>query len=144
MVGNPLGMHPENDVEIAIARAYNRWVTECVVSMDDRIRTSLYLPFNDAPACERMVEEFGETKGVMGFTVTSVHYRPVHHNSYMRLYAMLEERGLPLSFHAGPYWGGSPGLPRDREKAFSNDTCGPVETGYRGPVHIGSHLLPVS
>jgi uncharacterized protein len=29
----------------------------------------------------------------------------VHHNAFMRLYAMLEERGLPLAFHAGPYWG---------------------------------------
>jgi hypothetical protein len=51
-----------------------------------------------------MVEEFGERKGVMGFSVTSTRYRPVHHNSYMRLYAMLEERGLPLIFHAGFNW----------------------------------------
>jgi predicted TIM-barrel fold metal-dependent hydrolase len=114
-----LGMNPEHDVEVAISRAYNRWITECVVSVDDRIRTSLYLPFNDPPACERMVEEFGETKGVIGFTVTSVHYRPVHHNSYMRLYAMLEERGLPLSFHAGPYWGGSEGFLRQLNRFIS-------------------------
>ena len=114
-----LGMHPEQDVEVAIARAYNRWITEQVVSIDDRIRTSLYLPFNDPPACEQMVQEFGETKGVLGFTVTSIHYRPVHHNSYMRLYAMLEERGLPLSFHAGPYWGGSEGFLRQLNRFIS-------------------------
>ena len=114
-----LGMHPEHDVEVAIAWAYNRWITERVVSADDRIKTSLYLPFNDPPACERMVEEFGETKGVIGFTITSVHYRPVHHNSYMRLYAMLEERGLPLSFHAGPYWGGSEGFLRQLNRFIS-------------------------
>lgn len=114
-----LGMHPEVDVEIAVARGYNRWITEQVVSVDDRLKTSLYLPFNDAPACEQMVEEFGETDGVIGFTITSVHYRPVHHNSYMRLYAMLEERGLPLCFHAGPYWGGSEGFLRQLNRFTS-------------------------
>ena len=114
-----LGMHPENDVEIAVSRGYNRWITEQVVAQDDRIRTSLYLPFNDPPACEQMVEEFGECKGIVGLTITSVHYRPVHHNSYMRLYAMLEERGLPLSFHAGPSWAGSEGFLRQLNRFVS-------------------------
>ncbi|MGE0744439.1 MAG: amidohydrolase family protein [Rhodospirillales bacterium] len=114
-----LGMHPELDVEIAVARGYNRWVTERVCGGDDRIRTSLFLPFNDPPACEALVEEFGETKGVVGFTCTSVRYKPVHHNSYMRLYAMLQERGLPLSFHAGPFWGGSEGFLRQLNRFVS-------------------------
>lgn len=30
--------------------------------------------------------------------------KPVHHNAYMRAYAMLEERGLPLTFHAAFNW----------------------------------------
>jgi hypothetical protein len=51
-----------------------------------------------------MVEEFGDKPGVIGFTVTSTRYKPVHHNAYMRMYAMLEERGLPLAFHAGFNW----------------------------------------
>ena len=101
-----LGLHPEVDVEVAISRGYNHWLTEHVLPGDDRIRSMLYLPFNDPPACERMVEEFGDKPGVSGFMVTSVRYKPVHHNFYMRLYAMLEERGLPLGFHAGPNWGG--------------------------------------
>jgi uncharacterized protein len=29
----------------------------------------------------------------------------VHKNAYMRIYRALEERGLPLAFHAGPSWG---------------------------------------
>jgi predicted TIM-barrel fold metal-dependent hydrolase len=51
-----------------------------------------------------MVEEFGDKPGVIGFTVTSTRYKPVHHNAYMRLYRMLEERNLPLAFHAGFNW----------------------------------------
>ena len=36
--------------------------------------------------------------------MTSARYKPVHHNDYMRLYAVLEERGLPIAFHAGYHW----------------------------------------
>jgi len=36
--------------------------------------------------------------------VTSTRNKPVHHNDYMRLYAMIEERGKPLAFHAGYHW----------------------------------------
>jgi len=50
------------------------------------------------------VQEFGQTKGVVGFMVTSARYRPVHHNSYMKTYALLEEMNLPLAFHAGYNW----------------------------------------
>ena len=41
---------------------------------------------------------------MIGFCVTSTRYKPVHHNDYMRLYAMIEERGKPLAFHAGYHW----------------------------------------
>ena len=51
-----------------------------------------------------MVEDFGDCEGIIGFCVTSARYKPVHHNDYMRLYAMLEERGLPIAFHAGYHW----------------------------------------
>ena len=101
-----LGLHPELDVEIALSRGYNHWVTDRVLSADDRIKSLLYLPFNDPPACEEIVERYGDTRGVVGFMVTSVRYKPVHHNAYMRLYRMIEERGLTLGFHAGPNWGG--------------------------------------
>jgi predicted TIM-barrel fold metal-dependent hydrolase len=75
-----------------------------VLPQDPGLRGLLYVPFNTPEACPAVVEEFGDRKGVIGFTVTSTRYRPVHHNSYMRLYSMLEERGLPLAFHAGFNW----------------------------------------
>ena len=48
-----------------------------------------------------MVKEFAGKKGVCGFMITSVRFRPVHHNSYMKVYSAIEETGLPLAFHAG-------------------------------------------
>ena len=50
------------------------------------------------------MEEFGEEPGVIGFLVTSVRNKPVQDNQYMKVYAALEERGLPIAFHGGYYW----------------------------------------
>jgi predicted TIM-barrel fold metal-dependent hydrolase len=60
---------------------------------------------NDPIAALRMVEEFSGKKGVIGFLVTTVRYKPLYDNAYMKLYRALEERGLPLAFHAATNWG---------------------------------------
>jgi uncharacterized protein len=99
-----LGLHPQVEVEVALARAYNRWLTERVLAQEPRIRSMLYLPFNDPDASFRMVQEMAGKPGVVGFMVTAARYRPVHHNSYMRTYALLEEMGLPLGFHSAYNW----------------------------------------
>ncbi|MGH3279859.1 MAG: amidohydrolase family protein, partial [Trebonia sp.] len=89
---------------MAVARAYARWVTERVLAVDPAIKTMLYLPFSDPDACVRMVEQYADFPGVMGFMVTSIRHEPVHSNAYIPLYRALEERGLPLGFHAGYNW----------------------------------------
>ena len=99
-----LGLHPQVEVEVAMARAYNRWLCERVLAEEPRLRSMLYLPFNDAEASYRMVKEFGGKPGVSGFMVTAARHRPIHHNSFMKTYALLEEMGLPLGFHAGYNW----------------------------------------
>ena len=99
-----LGLHPQVEMEVAFARAYNRWLVERVLADEPRIRSMLYLPFNDPAASFRMVQEFAGKPGVVGFMVTAARYRPVHHNDYMRTYALLEEHGLPLAFHAAYNW----------------------------------------
>lgn len=99
-----LGLHPVAEVEVALARAYSGWITDQVLAREPRIKTMLYLPFNDPEASLRIVEEFGDTEGVVGFMVTATRYRNVYENAYMRLYRAIEERGLPLGFHAGYSW----------------------------------------
>jgi predicted TIM-barrel fold metal-dependent hydrolase len=100
-----LGMHPQEDIEAAVGRAYNRWLIERILPDDERIKGLLYLPFNSPKACEDIVRDFGDAKGVIGFTVTCTRNRPVHHDQYMKLYAMIEETGKPLAFHSGFHWG---------------------------------------
>jgi uncharacterized protein len=99
-----LGMTPRPDNEVMLARAYNRWLTEKVLAEEPRIRSMLYLPFNHPEGSIKMVEDFADKKGVIGFMVTAPRHRGVFDNCYMKLYAMLEERGLPLAFHGGFSW----------------------------------------
>ena len=87
------------------ARAYNRWLTEKILAHEPRMVSMLYLPMNDPVAALKMVEEFSGRKGVVGFLVTTVRYKPLYDNAYMKLYAALEERGLPLAFHSATNWG---------------------------------------
>lgn len=99
-----LGLHPNVEIEVALAHAYNRWLTENVLAVEPRIKSMLYLPFNDPAATFRTVQQFGDKPGVIGFMVTAARYKPVYHNDYMRTYSLLEEMGKPISFHAGYNW----------------------------------------
>jgi hypothetical protein len=99
-----LGLHPQVEVETGLCRAYNRWLCERILAHEPRIISMLYLPFNDPDAAYRTVKDFGDRKGVVGFMVTSPRYKPVHDNAYMKTYALLEEMGKPISFHAAYSW----------------------------------------
>ena len=95
-----LGFTPRIDVEVALARAYNRWLCDEVLAQEPRICSSLYLPMNDPEAAYKVVQEFGGRKGVVGFTVCTARHKPLYDNAYMKTYAAIEERGLPLNFHS--------------------------------------------
>ena len=96
---------PRVPVEVCLARAYNRWLCDNILDAEPRLTSMLYLPANDPEASYKMVEEFAERKGVIGFMVTSPHRRPLYDNVYAKTYSALQERGLPIGFHAGYSWG---------------------------------------
>jgi predicted TIM-barrel fold metal-dependent hydrolase len=100
-----LGMHPQDEIEVALAKAYNRWVTECILPDDERLKGLAYLPFNTPEACVKLVEQYANNNDVIGFTVCSTRNKPIHHNSYIPLYAAIEETGKPLAWHSGFNWG---------------------------------------
>lgn len=102
-----VGLHPEPGIATALTFAYNRWFTKTILSRERPLRALLSLPFEDPQASLETVREFAEMPGVIGFMVTSQRRASVHKNAYMRLYRELEERKLPLAFHAGPTWGDS-------------------------------------
>jgi predicted TIM-barrel fold metal-dependent hydrolase len=100
-----VGLHPQPDVEVDLCWAYNRWITEKVLpESDGRFFSMLNLPISEPDAALRQVETFGHRKGVTGFMITAVRHLPVHHNSLIKVYRAIEERGLPLAFHSGVNW----------------------------------------
>jgi hypothetical protein len=99
-----LGMHPQDDIEAALGQAYNKWLTSRILPEDDRLKGLVYLPFNTPEACVEEVKKHAADPNVIGFTVCSTRNKPVHHNAYMKLYAMMEETGKPFVFHSGFNW----------------------------------------
>ncbi len=103
-----LGFHPQPDFEVAVAQAYARWMTEQVLAHEPRVWSLLYLPFSEPDASLRIIEEFGDRPGVIGFLVTGSRYERIHHNKWTPVYAALEERNLTLGFHSTGYWAERP------------------------------------
>jgi len=99
-----LGTHPQFNMEVTLGTAYNRWFADRILAADEKLGSMIYLPFNDVEASIKTVEEFADNPDVVGFMITSVRFKPVHHNRYMKLYSMIEETGKPLGFHAGYHW----------------------------------------
>jgi uncharacterized protein len=71
-----------------------------VLAEEPRIKSSLYLPMNDPEAAYKIVQDFAGHKGVVGFTVCTARHKQLYDNSYVKLYAEIEARGLPLVFHS--------------------------------------------
>ena len=97
-----IGFHPSPEIETQLITAYNRWFTERILSQDPRIRSLLALPFASPAACLQTIREFAEKPGVAGFLITAQRTANVWLPDYEPVYRELEERGLPLGFHAGP------------------------------------------
>jgi predicted TIM-barrel fold metal-dependent hydrolase len=96
-----IGLHPSAEMEIDLTFAYNRWLTEEVLPQaEGRYYSMLCLPFSEPDEALRQVETFGGRAHVTGFMITAVRSLPVHHNSYMKVYRAMEERGLALCFHS--------------------------------------------
>ena len=53
-----LGFTPRVEVEVALARAYNRWLCDEILAHEPRISSSLYLPMNDPEAAYKVVQDF--------------------------------------------------------------------------------------
>lgn len=107
-----IGLHPSKEIETRLIMAYNDWFTERVLPHEPRIKTMLALPYSDPVACLQTVRKHAEKPGVIGFLITSQRNENVYDAGYMPLYHELEERGIPLGFHAGPNYGTAAALNR--------------------------------
>jgi predicted TIM-barrel fold metal-dependent hydrolase len=88
------------ELEAPLATAWAHWVTDRILPEEPRLITLLPLPLSDPGAALRLVERFGDKRGVVGFMVTSVRYEPLHGKQFAKVFRAIEERGLTLGFHA--------------------------------------------
>ncbi len=99
-----IGLHPQPEVEAAVLGAYDRWLTERVLTCSPRLLGWILLPFNAPDAALRLVETYAGAPGVAGFQLGALRRISVHDNAFMPIYAAIEESGLPLAFHGGIDW----------------------------------------
>jgi len=97
-----VGLHPSPDVEAQLILAYNRWFADRILASEPNVKSMLALPFGNPAACLDIIREFAGKPGVVGFLVTSQRNAPLWQPEYLEIYRELEQRGLPLGFHAGP------------------------------------------
>jgi hypothetical protein len=97
-----IGLHPNPEIAAQLVLAYNRWFVKDLLPKDSRMRSLLALPFEDPSACLKTISEHADNPSVLGFMITSQRHTGVHQNEHLPIYRELEERGLPLAFHAGP------------------------------------------
>ncbi len=126
-----LAQHPEVEVETELAWAFARWLVEDVLPGNDRLRTFLYLPITDPEASLELIGAFADRPGVAGFLITALNYLPLHRNLYLKVFAALDERALPLAVHTVPNW-------EERPFAFMERFVGPhaLGTPFYGMVHL--------
>jgi len=97
-----IGLHPQSHVEVALTKAYTRWLVENTLAEEPRLKSLIPLPFVDPEACIEMVNEHADNPSVMGFMVTSQRHQGVQHVDYMPLYDLIQDTGKPIAFHAAP------------------------------------------
>jgi predicted TIM-barrel fold metal-dependent hydrolase len=99
-----LSLHPDRRFQAAVARGYARWLTECILPHEPRIKGMLYLPMVDADASLALIHEFGDAAGVVGFQVNLVGLDQFYADNCAKVYAALEERGRAVGFHSTGHW----------------------------------------
>jgi uncharacterized protein len=93
-----LGGHPDADLAAVVASAYNDWMTEHWLEVDERYRGALVVAPQDARLAAAEIERVGDRPGMvqvhlplMNVLMGDRHYFPI--------YEAAAEQGLPISIH---------------------------------------------
>ena len=94
----------EPDVDLALARSYNRWLADIVAEGGDRLRWVMVPPLLSMADRGLMREEleFAKAHGACGIFMRGMECeRLPSHRYFFPFYAMAEELDLAICFHAG-------------------------------------------
>jgi predicted TIM-barrel fold metal-dependent hydrolase len=92
---------PDPELQLALSRAYNEWATEIFAAYPKRFAVAAIVPMLDIDSAmveARRAKQLGHR---CLFLPAQVPSRPYNHPDYDRFWALVQELGLPLTFHAG-------------------------------------------
>jgi len=95
-----LGLHPQVEVEVAMCRAYNRWIADFCRDSDGRLVPIAHLSLGDPAAAaaelERAVKDGCKGAFVAPFTITKIAHGDKAHD---RVFAAAQDLDVPLAVH---------------------------------------------
>ncbi|MDP9234654.1 MAG: amidohydrolase [Actinomycetota bacterium] len=93
-----LGAMPDPDLAAAIASAYNEWLAEHWLAIDERYRAALVAPPQDPAQAAKEIRRMGAREGFVAVLVplTNILMGQRH---YYPIYEAAEELGLPVTIH---------------------------------------------
>jgi predicted TIM-barrel fold metal-dependent hydrolase len=92
---------PDPELQLALSRAYNEWATEVFAAYPKRFAVAAIVPMLDIDAAMREARRAKEIGLRCLFLPAQVPSRPYNHPDYDPFWALVQELGLPLTFHAG-------------------------------------------
>ena len=96
---------PRHEVEVGLARGYNRWLCDTILDKEPRIKSMLYLPFHDPEACYKIDRGVRRAQGRRrlhgdGDALHAQLHKPVHEDVRGAAGARTAAR-LPRRVHLG-------------------------------------------
>jgi predicted TIM-barrel fold metal-dependent hydrolase len=105
--GLALGLIQKTEWAIALARAYNNWLTERYLRADPAFRGVALLPVHDVPAAVAELEHAVTSQGMVAglLPANNVLHKSYGHPDFHPLYAAAERLDVPLVIHGAPSQG---------------------------------------
>ncbi|MDB5414262.1 MAG: TIM-barrel fold metal-dependent hydrolase [Rubritepida sp.] len=102
----PTGQGDQNNpFSVAMAHAVNEWQLEAWVGVDDRLRASVVVPYEDPEASAREIRLRGGDPRFCQVLLMSRTSHPLGNPKYWPIFEAAQEVGLPIGIHAFGYSG---------------------------------------
>lgn len=93
-----LGAMPDADIAAALAAAYNDWLNEHWLSLDDRFRGTIVVAPQDPAQAAKEIERWRDRPGMCGIYLPLVNVL-MGDRHYYPIYAAAAEHGFPILIH---------------------------------------------
>src|SRR5262249_1715499 len=96
-----LAMVRPPDFAVALARAYNSWLSEAWLQEDDTLKGAIVVAPQDPQRAAEEIRRHGSSKGFVAIYLSACGVRPLYgHRSYDPIYEAAAQVDLPLMLHS--------------------------------------------